>query len=290
MCSTDLTAEVRDDLLFSSQQASQSIRAWKAHQLRCIQQDKARTDVLDSLDESSVLITQDWAMKFLPRKYRETQADWFAKRGLSWHISVAVRKVRGKFQSQTFVHIVQNTSQDSDIVVKLIKHLLKELKQEHPEITSAYLRMDNAGCYHSTTMLTACQSTQQDTGITVKRVDFSDPQGGKGPCDRKAATIKGHVRRYLNEGHDVSTAVDLKEAMLSYGGIPGVRVALVRDDQKPVSSVDDKLEGISTLNNFKYDNNGKSLTVWKAYKIGKGKNMKLAQRQGKNLQSYYIIS
>ena len=44
------------------------------------------------------------------------------------------------------------------------------------------------------------------TGIHVKRVDFSDPQGGKGPCDRKAATIKAHVRRYINEGHDVLTA------------------------------------------------------------------------------------
>lgn len=223
-------------------------------------------------------------MKFLPRKYRETQADWFAKRGLSWHISVVARKVSRKLQSQTLVHVVQNTSQDSEIVVKLIKHLLKELKQEHPELRSAYLRMDNAGCYHSTEMLAACHSMKQETGIHVQRVDFSDPQGGKGPCDRKAATIKGHVRRYLNEGHDVSTAAELKEAMLSYGGIPGVRVALVRADQKVVSSVEDKLEGISTLNNFKYNNDGKTLTVWKAYNVGKGQNKDVPKMQGKNLR------
>jgi len=67
------------------------------------------------------------------------------------------------------------------------------------------------------------------TGIHVKRVDFSDPQGGKGPCDRKAATIKTHVRKYINENHDVQTAHDFKEAMPSHGEISGVCVTLVTD-------------------------------------------------------------
>ena len=65
------------------------------------------------------------------------------------------------------------------------------------------------------------------TGITLSRVDFSDPQRGKGPCDRKAATIKAHVRRFINEGHDVQTAEDLETAMLSGGGLTAIRVALV---------------------------------------------------------------
>ena len=68
--------------------------SWKAHQLRSIQQDKARLELLENLDESSVLVTEDWARTFLPRRYRESQTDWFAKRGLSWHISVVMRKVR----------------------------------------------------------------------------------------------------------------------------------------------------------------------------------------------------
>ena len=50
---------------------------------------------------------------------------------------------------------------------------------------------------------------QQTTGIKIGRVDFSEPQGGKGPCDRKAATIKAHIRRFVDEGHDVITADDL---------------------------------------------------------------------------------
>ncbi|CAH3156177.1 unnamed protein product, partial [Pocillopora meandrina] len=41
------------------------------------------------------------------------------------------------------------------------------------------------------------------------RNDFSDPQGGKGICDRQAATIKGDIGRYVNEGSDVTTAIQL---------------------------------------------------------------------------------
>ncbi len=69
------------------EQAVKAINAWKAHQLRSVQQDKARIDALKCLDKTIVLITEDWAMKFLPQKYRETQADWFAKQGISWHIT-----------------------------------------------------------------------------------------------------------------------------------------------------------------------------------------------------------
>lgn len=217
-------AEKDDDLLYCYNQAAQAIESWKSHLLRSVQQDKARTDILQRLDESSVLITQDWAMKFLPQKYRETQADWFGKRGISWHISVVVRKVQDCLQHQTLVHIVQNSPQESDTLSWIMEHVLSTLKEDHPEIT-AYFRQDNAG-YHSVVLLCACPTISKHTGIHIKRVDFSDPQGGKGACDRKAATIKGHVRRHINEGHDVVTTADFKNAILSHGGVSGVRVAL----------------------------------------------------------------
>ena len=31
-------------------------------------------------------------MKFLPIGYRETQRDWFGKKGKPWHITVAINK------------------------------------------------------------------------------------------------------------------------------------------------------------------------------------------------------
>lgn len=44
-----------------------------------IKQDQARLDALDHLNEHTVLMANDWAMKFIPEKYRESQSDWFGK-------------------------------------------------------------------------------------------------------------------------------------------------------------------------------------------------------------------
>lgn len=264
--------------MFSCQQAIQAIDAWKSHQLRSLRQDKSRIDMINELDKSTVLITQDWAMKFLPQKYRETQSDWFGKRGISWHISVVVRRTAaGQLQHQAFVHIAKNCSQDSDDVASIMEHTLRHLKSEHPEITAAAYKQDNTGCYHSAAMLTACHFMEKETGIRVKRIDFSDPQGGKGSCDRKAATIKAHVRRYINEGHDVSNAEALREAILSQGGVRGVRVTVV--DAAGIQTIQGiKIDGINSLNNFKYSD--KKLTMWKAYDIGQGKTLDWSKQKG----------
>ena len=53
------------------------------------------------------------------------------------------------------------------------------------------------------------------------RIDFSDPQRGKGPCDRKAVVVKNHMR-YLNSGHDNSNTEDMKLAVESNGSVRGV--------------------------------------------------------------------
>ena len=157
---------------------------------------------------------------------------------------------------------------------------LLDIKKDHPEIKTAYFRQDNAGCYHSVSLLTACPKISASTGIHIKRVDFSDPQGGKGACDRKAATVKGHVRRYINEGNDVETVDEFKKAILSHGGLSGVRVALV-DDPKFRYSIQGKWDGISSLNNFLYDDNGTSVTVWKSYDIGHGRKVLWSKLPGK---------
>ena len=52
----------------------------------------AKRNIIDSLNSSEVLFIMDWAMKFLPSSFRETQRDWFGKKGKSWHVTVAITK------------------------------------------------------------------------------------------------------------------------------------------------------------------------------------------------------
>ena len=50
-------------------------------------------------------------------------------------------------------------------------------------------------------------------------MDFCDPQAGKGACDRKVATIKSHMKIFLNSGNNIESAEEMKNAILSSGGV-----------------------------------------------------------------------
>ena len=72
----------KEDKLHDVQVSLESIYAWKRHLLRAVHQERARQEVLDEIDSSKIIITQDFAMKFLPRRFKETQMEWFGKRGM----------------------------------------------------------------------------------------------------------------------------------------------------------------------------------------------------------------
>lgn len=246
-----------------------------------VHQDNARVDILDSLDESSALLVQDFAMKFLPKQYREAQAEFFGKRGISWHITVCMTKLRGELFAQTFVHIVESRVQDSRTVVTIMENVMQVLKKEHPKLNTIYYRQDNAGCYHSALTVLSCKVLRERTGINLAQLDYCDPQGGKGPCDRKSAQIKFHINTYINEGHSVTTPEEFKTAIESNGGIPGVRVVYVKSPSKSqLPDLDDlKIDGISTLFNFVFTNNG--VKAYKAYQVGTGISWRWSDYEGK---------
>ena len=198
--------------------------------------------------------------------------EWFGKWGITWHTSYCVRKlvdVEKQFEVTVYSHIFHQTvSQNSNLVVALMRHTLQEQKTKHPELTDAYYRSDCAGSYASSDVLIPLKHMETLTGMSVRRYDFSEPQAGKGPCDRSSAHQKSHVTRYLNEGNDVMNALDIKRALESNNGVKGV-VPYVVEGVPVLSTNVTRITGISLLHNFEYDSN--RLRVWKAFEIGKGK-------------------
>ena len=65
-------------------------RSMKSHN-----QNAVRDEILKKLDARAVLMVMDWAMKFLARKFSESQSDWF----LPEVNSVYVRDVSGTFNN-----------------------------------------------------------------------------------------------------------------------------------------------------------------------------------------------
>jgi hypothetical protein len=77
--SCNMTEPIKLRYLHRFDQNTQLIWDWKAHLMRCVQQDRARVAVLENLQNDSVLVLIDWAMKWLPLKYREAQREFFGK-------------------------------------------------------------------------------------------------------------------------------------------------------------------------------------------------------------------
>jgi len=99
-------------------------------------------------------------------------------------------------------------------------------------------------------------------------IDFSNPQGGKGAADRLAASRKFHIRAYINAGHDVCTANDMKIALISHGGLEGVRV-VSKDTIAETQDTAQTVASITKLNNFEFTSTD-TVTCWRAYGVGPG--------------------
>ena len=86
------------------------------------------------LNETSVLLVQDWAMKYQPRsqglfpglgvdeilarKYLESQTDWFGKRRIPWHISVSFRK---RDEQIELLHSATSSNPEHKVVARCLR-------------------------------------------------------------------------------------------------------------------------------------------------------------------------
>lgn len=172
-----------------------------------------------------------------------------------------------EFNVETIVHIFDSCILDWFSVASIVEHVLVTIKQEHPNVKMAYLKSDNAGYYHNASLILSLKSIGERAGITVQRYAFSDPQSGKDVCDRKIAPMKGHIQRWVNEKHEVVTAVDMKEALESYGGVRGCRIAVAEVDVAKAAKAEE-WKGISALVNFEFLSSG--IRAGKAYGVGEG--------------------
>lgn len=178
-------------------------------------------------------------MNFLPRKYRESQTNWFGKWGMSWHITVTIHRAEldQKFHTMTLFTYFW-------AAIKIAPFFLSWRKRkEFPHQESAYYHRHNAGRHHCGVSITGASLIGKDTGVFVRGMDFSDPQGGKGTCNQKAASIKSHMKIHLNASNNIKIGKEMVAAMLSSGGIPEVHATLAIPPTFP-RPVSVKLEGV----------------------------------------------
>lgn len=154
-----------------------------------------------------------------------------------------------------------------------------QLKHIDQNLTTVYIRTDNAGCYKGTDTLLAVNQIYKLIGVFIRRFDFSDAQSGKGPCDRMAAVIKANIRRFINEKNDCVTSSEFVNAAKSTKYIT-VTACRLGSSAVPMKK---RWSGVQNFNNIEYElvpdksNDGRKtdeeikVIVWRAFDIGVGK-------------------
>ena len=119
-----------------------------------------------------------------------------------------------------------------------------------------------------------------DCGFS-SRYDFSEPQFGKDVCDRIISPMKGAIRRYCNEGHDIMTASGMHEA-LKARQVKGSTAAVCEPTQSNQEVKVNRISNFSSFHNFSYEEEG--LRLSKAYGVGAGRlvswSVLIIQKQG----------
>ena len=118
-------------------------------------------------------------------------------------------------------------------------------------------------------------------GIKLQSIDFNEAQKGKNQCDRDGAVAKRKIRTYVNEGHDVTDAVSVIEAIDAPLAIPkNSKSCVIELDYNNMELGKAKIKDISRCHYFEFEENG--IRAWEFQGIG---NEKLLQQQDVNFIS-----
>ena len=85
---TDLGKDLPNNVIYDIGIAKENILKWQQHIIRHVQQNKAKVDVLDLVNERTCLWTRDYCQKVLPMQFCESQCSYFSKKGMSLHVHV----------------------------------------------------------------------------------------------------------------------------------------------------------------------------------------------------------
>ena len=280
--SSNLSNKSKNELYYDYAVASASILEWMRHILRGVQTQKTKEMIMKDLSESKAMVIGDWMMKIIPLKYWEKMEEWFGKKGISGHVNCFfLRNSEEKLVTATYFTFIDKCNQDMAASSCVLKNDLEQFHTDFPDIEFIHCRNDNAGCYSGASAILAKKEICDQVGKKLQSIDFNEAQKGKDQCDHDGAVAKRNIRTYVNEGHDVTDAVSVKEGIdASPGILKNSKSCVIELDYNNLELGKAKTKDISRYHYFEFEENG--IRAWEFQGIGNGK---LLQQQDVNFIS-----
>ena len=104
------------------------------------QQERAKSDVFNDLDESSAFWLQDFAQKVLPVKFREDEHEYFGKRGMNLHVDVFFIRKDSQVRTKIYLTSIYRCDQTMKDVLSIADILLSQFKPDNSLIKNLYVK------------------------------------------------------------------------------------------------------------------------------------------------------
>lgn len=190
------------------------------HAVRSHHSAAVKVKIPAGLKEHQACVTADYKMKYLQSQYRESQQDWFAKAGMTWHgVWVSVLREK-KFVSHFFHNVSDDKREDGFAIMSNIEQALKAMKHAFPELTEAYVMSDGAGAYSGAYLAINLAMMGDWTGIHVIAHFIGESGQGKSTLDAMFGVLTQALERTTRTGrqYDILKAADLRNALVAFGG------------------------------------------------------------------------
>lgn len=104
MIKKNYKGENKEDLKYDFDTAKRNILNWISHIIRGVQQTEAKINAFAQLNEENGLWIRDWAQKVLPVMYRESQKEYFGKKGMLCRYRCILLQVKGTFNESCILY------------------------------------------------------------------------------------------------------------------------------------------------------------------------------------------
>ncbi|CAF4127945.1 unnamed protein product [Adineta steineri] len=280
--------DLRTEVSYDFENATEHIIEWFRHNIRAAQQDSEKTRIISEMGNDEAFCTFDWGQKILPQDYRESQKKYFGKKGMSvligsfiWKNEAASSNKKrtttdiqseSTFSSQSYIVALTTAAQTELDTLSGGELILKQFKSDFPHITKLHKRTDNAGNFSSHATPEAERLICQKNEIELLTRDYSEVQKGKDICDRVCGVCKNCMRSWIATGNDLSNAHDIKEGMQYAGGVKNTKIATA-EIIPGVGHLDKtNIPNVSLVRSVRYER--KAMKVRKASNIGTGISIK----------------
>ena len=170
-----IDSENRDELSYDFHNATESIMELFRHKLRGVCQDNEKSNIINNLSMDSTFAIFDWGQKIIPQRYRESQKDYYGKKGLSILVgSFVIRNNQtipttkpinatttttttttttsspdNAYITSTYIVSLTVANQNDIDTLSATQLIIEKFHTDYPHIKYIFKRTDNAGNFSS---------------------------------------------------------------------------------------------------------------------------------------------